>query len=1401
MSGKPAARMGDGVAKGVIIQGSLTVLIGSQGGVACSACPGGVAVGNPVNPLLGAKVFSGEVDIALPGPLPFIISRDYSSYQTATPPPVGLLGPGWWLPQQPTLSLGGEVLTLNDTKGRSIHFDALGPGEIADSRSENLWLVRGGRDSLDEHTLPGARLAVAWQGLSPELRRNERLIFVTATPLGPWWVFGTISPALTEQRLYLGGLADRFGRQQRLGRIPEGELASHIATVIDGAGRRFELELTRHPNLIRDPAHGWGADPGIRLTAVRLTHDPHHPGVPTQPLVRYDYTPRGELAAVHGRDGTCLRQFHYHPELIGRMTGHAHAGRPTTRYTYDAHHRVTEQSTPEGLSYRFDYQPDRTLVTDSLGRKETYHFAGEGGLRRVIKHERADGSVIENRFDTSGRLTASIDPLGRQTTYELDIVTGDLLAVRLPDGHARHYQYDSHGSLTQSIDHDGNGTHHHFDPLGRPIADTDVLGHTTHYHYPNEHTEQPDEIEDPKGGRKKLTWNELGQLTAYTDCSGSTTRYRHDRFGQLTDIEGEESHRLRREYNTRGQLVAHIDALGHRLAYHYDDTGELTRLTLADGTDITYRHDLHGRPLVFCYASLTQHYQYDVAGRLTVLTNENGASTRFQYDELDRLTEQINFDGRTQRHSYNVAGELTESVDADQISRYQYDQGGRAIARQQLDPDGALLSNETYHYDSTGRLTEAHHLSAIGPNVVIVRFSRDVAGRITQETQQLINAEGRTVWQHQVGRRYDELGFEAQLELDTLPALHWQTYGSGHLHGLTLDGRSLIDFERDKLHRETERRFAATTRRYRYDALSRPLALDTHTPLIGDELNRQHHYNLLGQLTRIDTTQGSHQYDYDPTGRLIQASQPGLPDQSYRFDPAGNRLFTHRLTDTAEQDWAETVHQNLPDPRFNVLGRNHAQDAHRDETCWPSNHIEDDGQYHYQYDEHGNLVLKHKDGEHHHYAYDTSQRLIRYALETPDKVRASQYLYDPFGRRIAKQTIEADGNGTPTGEVQTTWYGWDGDRLATTECNGRTIHTVYEPGSFVPLIRIEGDTTTLRQSLAEKLQHQIGITLAPAQIRQLEAIEGELKQGNLSEQNRQWLQQAGLDLQQLKAMLDEEAGDAERTIHLYHCDHLGTPLALIDEQGKVDWSIELDAWGNTLRENNPDNLYQPIRFQGQHYDSETKLHYNRHRYYDPSIGRYVSQDPIGLRGGVNVYKYPFNPIGQTDPTGLAVIVLAVPAILEGLAAVGAAIGSAISAAAPYILGGAATAVILSIPGDTTVVQRDPWGVPIDPNADVLSKAHENAKGDRTNPGYGGNCQPDEYDRLHDAYKKECGAADTLGGCSDPNMSGAAREARRAAFGRCARARENIMNACFAGGDLNHRTQAGNVWNAYKNCGP
>ncbi|WJS34416.1 RHS repeat-associated core domain-containing protein [Escherichia coli] len=496
MSGKPAARQGDMTQYGgSIVQGSAGVRIGAPTGVACSVCPGGVTSGHPVNPLLGAKVLPGETDLALPGPLPFILSRTYSSYRTKTPAPVGSLGPGWKMPADIRLQLRDNTLILSDNGGRSLYFEHLFPGEDGYSRSESLWLVRGGVLRLDE----GHRLAALWQALPEELRLSPHRYLATNSPQGPWWLLGwcervpeadEVLPAPLPPYRVLTGLVDRFGRTQTFHREAAGEFSGEITGVTDGAGRHFRLVLTTQaqraeearqqaisggtePSAFPDTLPGYteyGRDNGIRLSAVWLTHDPEYPeNLPAAPLVRYGWTPRGELAVVYDRSNTQVRSFTYDDKYRGRMVAHRHTGRPEIRYRYDSDGRVTEQLNPAGLSYTYQYEKDHITITDSLDRREVLHTQGEAGLKRVVKKEHADGSVTQSQFDAVGRLRTQTDAAGRTTEYSPDVVTGLITRITTPDGRASAFYYNHHSQLTSATGPDGLEIRREYDEWGNQL--------------------------------------------------------------------------------------------------------------------------------------------------------------------------------------------------------------------------------------------------------------------------------------------------------------------------------------------------------------------------------------------------------------------------------------------------------------------------------------------------------------------------------------------------------------------------------------------------------------------------------------------------------------------------------------------------------------------------------------------------------------------------------------------------------------------------------------------------------------------------------------------------------------------------------------------------------------------
>ncbi|HDV1921903.1 TPA: RHS repeat protein, partial [Escherichia coli] len=432
---------------------------------------------------------------------------------------------------------------------------------------------------------------------------------------------------------------------------------------------------------------------------------------------------------------------------------------------------------------------------------------------------------------------------------------------------------------------------------------------------------------------------------------------------------------------------------------------------------------------------------------------------------------------------------------------------------------------------------------------------------------------------------------------------------------------------RDRLHRETLRSFG----RYELTTAYTPAGQLQSQHLNSLQYDRDYTWNDNGELIRISSPRQTRSYSYSDSGRLtgVHTTTSNLDIRiPYATDPAGNRL---------------------PDPEL-----------HPDITLsmWPDNRIARDAHYLYRYDRHGRLtektdlipegVIRTDDERTHRYHYDSQHRLVHYTrTQYAEPLVESRYLYDPLGRRVAKRVWRRERDLTGwmslSRKPEVTWYGWDGDRLTTIQNDRTRIQTVYQPGSFTPLIRVETATgelaKTQRRSLADALQQSGGedggsVVFPPVLVQMLDRLESEILADRVSEESRRWLASCGLTVEQMQNQMDPVYTPA-RKIHLYHCDHRGLPLALVSTEGATEWYAEYDEWGNQLSEDNPHQLQQLIRLPGQQYDEESGLYYNRHRYYDPLQGRYITQDPIGLKGGWNFYQYPLNPVQYIDSMGLA----------------------------------------------------------------------------------------------------------------------------------------------------------------------
>ncbi|NUU69037.1 RHS domain-containing protein [Enterobacteriaceae bacterium BIT-l23] len=207
-----------------------------------------------------------------------------------------------------------------------------------------------------------------------------------------------------------------------------------------------------------------------------------------------------------------------------------------------------------------------------------------------------------------------------------------------------------------------------------------------------------------------------------------------------------------------------------------------------------------------------------------------------------------------------------------------------------------------------------------------------------------------------------------------------------------------------------------------------------------------------------------------------------------------------------------------------------------------------------------------------HFGYDADNRLISASGTGPEGKFTARYRYDALGHRIAKAVT------TQRGTVETRFL-WEGWRLLQSREGERCATYLYDPNeTWSPLARLDH----------------------PAQ-----AQDGEC--------------------------------------YWFTADLNGAPLEVTDADGAVRWSGQYGRFGEVshqtaeswaLRQGEP-TINQPLRYAGQYADSETGLHYNLFRYYDPGVGRFTTQDPIGLNGGLNLYQYAPNPLGWVDPLGLA----------------------------------------------------------------------------------------------------------------------------------------------------------------------
>ncbi|QES22098.1 RHS repeat-associated core domain-containing protein [Streptomyces venezuelae] len=856
-------------------------------------------------------------------------------------------------------------------------------------------------------------------------------------------------------------------------------------------------------------------DARVRALALRT------PSGPVQ-VVRYGHDPQGNLDAVFNSSGLPVR-FTYDTEA--RITSWTDRNDSTFRYVYDDAGRVVRTVGPDGhLSGTFAYDVhtdtgDRvTRYTDSVGATKVFHL---NPRLQVVAETDALGRHRHRTWDPYDRLLSHTDPLGLTTTYTYD-ERGNLTRVVHPDGTTTLAGYDARNLLVSVTGPDGATSRQEYDERGNPTHFTRPNGTTTRLtHDASGHLSA---IDDSVGPLDRLRCDAAGLPVAIRGPLGTTTRYERDAFGRAVRITDDQGGVTTLEWTVEGRLARRLDPDGAQQSWTYDGEGNLLVHTNASGgrTRFEYTHfDLlsaRTTPDGARYA-----FAYDTELRLTGVTDPRGLSWSYVYDASGGLISETDFDGRTLAYTHDAAGRLaTRTNGLGQTVRYARDTAGRVVVK---DADGAATR---FTYDINGLLEKA-----VGPHAEI-SFERDASGRILREV-----CNGRELL-----RAYDETGRRTRRVTPSGAVSTW-SFDADLQAVLNASGRQIV-LSFDERGRETGRR-------------------------IGDSLSIEHTYDGLGRATgqrvtgRDGRTVQQRTYTYRADGRLTSVDDHLAGRR--QFQVSGDR----RVSAVTAENWSERYAYDEAGNQTDAdwPGADDAAGA----RVYTGTRITRAGRTRYEHDAQGRVVLRQKTRlsrkpESWHYGWDAEDRLV--SVVTPEGTRW-HYLYDAFGRRIAKRRLAPDGLSV----AEETTFTWDGDTLCeqTTRVadSPETVALTWDHDGTTPLTQVE------------------------------------------------------------RRLLDQE--EIDRRFFAVVTDLVGTPRELVDEQGDVTWRTRTTLWGATTW-NRSATAYTPLRFPGQYFDPESGLHYNRHRHYDPDSGRYMSPDPLGLAPAPNAVTYVDDPTTSIDPLGL-----------------------------------------------------------------------------------------------------------------------------------------------------------------------
>lgn len=887
----------------------------------------------------------------------------------------------------------------------------------------------------------------------------------------------------------------------------------------------------------------------------------------------YRYDDAGDLVEVKDALGKAWR-FEYDRHLLVRETDRNDL---SFYFQYDGYGRYARCTRTWGDGGLYDHVIDydrpgrKTIVTNSLGEVTVYASNPLGLVTEIV---RPNGATIGYEYDLTTRLVAETDELGLVTRHEYD-GRGNRIKTVAPDETVTQVQYDDLDQVVAATDGSGATWAWQYDRQGNVIARVDPLEQMTRFVHEDG---QLTAIVDPAGNQTRLSWNSAHTLKSMTAADGSTIAWHYDALGRRIESTDAAGNVQRRLLDAHGRPVRVEEPDGNVRQLQWDGEGNLTqaRDRLRDVT-LTY----YGLGLLASrtMGGKTVAYEYDTEGQLIAVVNEAGHAHRFEREPGGEVIAEVAFDALTKRFVRDAAGRVTQVLrrDGAQSSSITYDTMGRPLSVEHS--DGGF---ETYGYDAVGRLLRAQNHHAV------VELTRDRAGRVLTEATTSDEVT------HTLESKRDHAGRQLGLRSSLGAELTIGRNVMGDVMRVSQHGDGFAaweaTFSRDVFGQEVDRQLPGGARSYWWR----------------DKLGRATQH----WIGRTEASARTRKYTWAAGDRITSIVDEGISSLEYGYDARG------ALSKVTHDE--QHVELRATDDIGNLFSSVSGDDREYGRAGELLKRTDKDGVTTYRYDADGNLDQRtDPDGGQWHYHFDATGSLVQ--VDRPDGTAVAM-TYDPLGRRLTKNHAGCCTHWVWSGDVKLHEWQSEADPPEPRLTPQEQARLAFLEDSRARFVDLHGDDAQAHwlELLADDTECPRAHAIARARLCPPAPPKPDPTVIT-------WLHEPGTFNPLARITAD--------TAHAIVTDHLGTPLNVLDADGTQTTRLVHDSNGRATTTG--DAKLCPFRFPGQYADAETGLHENRFRFYDPKTGRYLSRDPIGLRGGLSAYAYVSDPTAWIDPLGLA----------------------------------------------------------------------------------------------------------------------------------------------------------------------